>query len=43
MLLGAGGAEAEEADKAGDFSWSSHLAMIAWNAEDVELVLFCYK
>ena len=37
-LLGEGGGKAEEAEKAGDLMGGGHLAIFAWNAEDVELV-----
>jgi hypothetical protein len=41
-LLGQGGGEVEEED-AGNLPWGGHSAMIAWNVEDEELVLFYYK
>jgi hypothetical protein len=37
-LLGEGGGKAEEAEKAGELMGGGHLAIFAWNAEDVELV-----
>jgi hypothetical protein len=42
-LLGEGGAQAEEAEKAGDFSLDCHLVMIARHGELTKLVLFHCK
>ena len=42
-LLGEGGAEAEEAEKAGDFYRGGHLVMIARDVGIWELVLFYCK
>jgi hypothetical protein len=38
-----GGSKAEEGEKGGDFSLDCHLAMIARNGKDTELVLFRCK